>query len=88
MRTLPRWCITMRGNVLVVRGEKDKPIAIPAGQWRLLGYTIDLTDLPNAKTEQSERKPAAGGAVVVNPECAGRPGGRRGDGKCASVDIG
>jgi hypothetical protein len=46
-----------QGFVKVVGGE-GKPIPVPAGEWKLLSYTIDLTGKPAAKKE-AEAKPAA-----------------------------
>ena len=43
---------------LKINGEKDAPIAVPAGEWKLLSYTIDLTDIPepgNAEKKDQEK---------------------------------
>ena len=46
---------------LKINGEKDTPISIPAGEWKLLSYTIDLTNVPEPgkaaeKKEQEKEK--------------------------------
>lgn len=41
--------------MIKITGEKDKPVAVPAGEWRLLEYQIDVTDAPARKPES---KPA------------------------------
>jgi hypothetical protein len=43
---------------LKISGEKDKPIALPVGQWKLLSYTIDVPAAPpeEAKSEDDKEK--------------------------------
>ncbi len=41
--------------VLKLSGEKDKPIALPVGQWKLLSYTIDVPEHPE-DAEQAGRE--------------------------------
>lgn len=38
--------------VVAIRGDKDRPAAVPEGEWKLLSYTIDLT----AAREAAEKK--------------------------------
>ncbi len=68
---------------LKISGEKDAPISIPAGQWKLLSYTIDLTNPAEqskaAEKDEEESGISALGMVVesllgVNPPV---PPGRR-----------
>jgi hypothetical protein len=46
---------------LKIVGEKDTPISIPEGEWKLLSYTIDLTNVPapekpvEKKNEEKEK---------------------------------
>jgi hypothetical protein len=40
---------------LKIIGEKDKPISIPVGQWKLLSYTIDLTNV-SEPAKDAEKK--------------------------------
>jgi hypothetical protein len=40
---------------LKINGDKDTPVSIPEGQWKLLSYTIDLTDVPE-KSKSEEKK--------------------------------
>ncbi|MGA2797911.1 MAG: hypothetical protein ABSE63_10050 [Thermoguttaceae bacterium] len=42
---------------LKISGDKDTPISIPEGQWKLLSYTIDLTNVPEpSKAEKKNDK--------------------------------
>ena len=40
---------------LKISGNKDTPISIPAGEWKLLSYTIDLTNAPEP-SKPAEKK--------------------------------
>ncbi len=40
---------------LKIGGEKDTPISVPAGEWKLLSYTIDLTNVPEP-SKPAEKK--------------------------------
>jgi hypothetical protein len=41
---------------LKIRGKKDAPVPVPEGQWKLLSYTIDGTDVEKPKKAE-EKKP-------------------------------
>ncbi len=40
---------------LKISGEKDTPISIPEGQWKLLSYTIDLTNVPEPSKPEEKK---------------------------------
>lgn len=44
-------------GMIKIAGDKDKPVAVPAGEWRLLEYQINLTDAPAASQPKSTPKP-------------------------------
>ncbi|MHC4399276.1 MAG: hypothetical protein ACYTG0_06330, partial [Planctomycetota bacterium] len=39
-------------GILNVTGDKSKPIALPAGDWKLMSYTIDLTGYQEKASEE------------------------------------
>jgi len=41
---------------LKISGEKDTPIAIPEGEWKLLSYTIDLTNVPEPSKPEEKKE--------------------------------
>jgi hypothetical protein len=43
---------------LKISGEKDTPISIPEGQWKLLSYTIDLTNAPEPSKPEEKKDEA------------------------------
>ena len=43
-------------GVLDIRGEKDVPVPLPEGEWKLLSYTIDAT-AANEPKKAEEKKP-------------------------------
>lgn len=43
---------------LKITGEKDKPITVPVGQWKLLSYTIDLTNAPEPNKPEEKKEEA------------------------------
>jgi len=43
---------------LKISGEKDTPISIPEGQWKLLSYTIDLTNVPEPSKPEEKKDDA------------------------------
>src|SRR5690606_25192681 len=50
-------------GLIKISGEADKPVAVPAGEWRVLEYQIDLTNVvakPASQPEDSPAKPAPG----------------------------
>ncbi|MBI4581993.1 MAG: hypothetical protein HY718_20005 [Planctomycetes bacterium] len=47
-------------GMVKLTGEANKPVPIPAGEWRLLEYQIDLTDKPAVKpADKAATQPAA-----------------------------
>jgi hypothetical protein len=47
-------------GVLDIRGEKDVPLPVPEGEWKLLSYTIDATaakEPKKAEEKKEEKKP-------------------------------
>lgn len=42
---------------LKIQGNKDAPVAVPEGQWKLLSYTINATETPQQR-ETAEKKAA------------------------------
>lgn len=48
---------------LKISGDKDQPASVPAGEWKLLSYSIDLTPPPEpAKAAEEKAKTADSGA--------------------------
>ncbi|HOA74522.1 MAG TPA: hypothetical protein PK458_07040 [Phycisphaerae bacterium] len=46
-------------GLIKIAGDKDKPVAVPAGKWRLLEYQLDLTDAkPASKSKEAATQPA------------------------------
>jgi hypothetical protein len=45
-------------GILKISGDKDKPVAVPVGKWKLLSYKIDRTKIEEAekKAEKPEQK--------------------------------
>jgi hypothetical protein len=41
---------------LKISGEKDTPISIPEGEWKLLSYTIDLTNAPEPSKPEEKKE--------------------------------
>jgi hypothetical protein len=42
---------------LKINGDKDMPVSVPEGEWKLLSYTIDLTNVPEpAKPEEKKEE--------------------------------
>jgi hypothetical protein len=40
---------------LKISGSKDEPASVPAGEWKLLSYSIDLTELPKPNKPDEEK---------------------------------
>ena len=49
---------------LKISGEKDTPISIPEGQWKLLSYTIDLTNVPEPSKPEEKKDDAKEGSGI------------------------
>ncbi len=43
-------------GVVTVQGGPDRPVRLPAGEWRLLNYTIDLTGREEPAAEEAEKE--------------------------------
>jgi hypothetical protein len=43
---------------LKIHGGKSKPVSLPAGSWKLLSYTIDLTGIAETNKPAAEKKAA------------------------------
>ncbi|MGA2059711.1 MAG: hypothetical protein ABSG67_04460 [Thermoguttaceae bacterium] len=43
---------------LKIIGDKDTPISIPEGEWKLLSYTIDLTNVPEPSKPEEKKDEA------------------------------
>jgi len=41
-------------GLLSINGTADQPVAVPEGEWKLVSYKIDLTDLPTAEEKKKE----------------------------------
>jgi hypothetical protein len=50
-------------GVIKIRGEKDTPAVVPEGTWKLLSYSIDLTEAEKAK-QPGEKKPEKKGSAL------------------------
>ena len=46
-------------GVVAIKGTKDEAVALPVGEWKLVSYVIDLTDVKPADEPKPEKKPAA-----------------------------
>lgn len=44
-------------GLLKIGGQSDKPVALPAGQWKLLSYTIDQTESWKAQQKETQSSP-------------------------------
>jgi hypothetical protein len=51
-----------------VSGGKSAPTPLPEGDWKLLSYTIDLTNLPESKPRPGEKKEKAGQKETEKPK--------------------
>jgi hypothetical protein len=49
---------------LKIIGDKDTPISIPEGEWKLLSYTIDLTNVPEPSKPEEKKEETKDGSGV------------------------
>jgi hypothetical protein len=43
-------------GLVVLRGDGSEPVDLPAGEWKLLGYTIDQTGYPEEPAEEEDEE--------------------------------
>jgi hypothetical protein len=52
------------GGLLRIHGTRNSPVALPEGQWRLLSYSIDLTNASQPASQPTTQKTARKGGLL------------------------